>query len=110
MPVTELHKEICRLIWLGHNNLSILDELCHPRGRFNLNLNDDEESAMQAQINRLRREIQEARACAQEAAEEAIRQGKTWQETVSILQRPALLSALEITGIVSRAQAAVKGE
>lgn len=104
MP-TELHKATVSLIHQGYRNLELVDTL---KRKFDI-LGDEAERELEKTVNALRKRIAEARACAQEVAEEAFRQGKTWKETIVILERPALLASYEVITYAHRAYDKVFG-
>lgn len=97
-----IRESVLNGLWRGLSTMEIMDELRDSRG-LNLTLGDAEEREVEGHIIRLRKELAEAHSCAQAAAEEAFRQGKSWQETLAILDRPRLLPQDEIVAFATKA-------
>lgn len=102
---SDLHKTTVAMIHQQYSTLDIVSEL---QNKFDL-LGDETERELTLSVNRLRREIVESRAYAEQAAEEAFRQGTTWKEVVAILEKPALLASYEVITYAHRAHEKVFG-
>ena len=90
--LSDLEKAILNCLFRNLRPLEILEEL---RAK-NLILGDESERAAETSIRMLEARCEEARQCAQEAAENAVRDGLDWKDVVDYLSKPGLLTSGQV--------------
>lgn len=103
--MTEIKKATIRLIWLGHSNMSIVDELAH---RFDIL--ESEQNGMYKILADIRKEIADFREKAPELAKKCFAAGDDWRTVIGKFEEVGLIPSIEFVGICRNALAKVQAE
>ena len=101
--MTPIKKHAITMIWQGHNNMAIVDELA---ARFDIL--ESGQNSMYGVLADIRAEIADFREKAPALAEQCFEQGDDWRTVIEKFQEIGLIPSIEYIAICVKASAKVQ--